>query len=101
MVQWLGLGAFTGKLAWVQSLVGELRSHKPCGTAKKKTTLAGILGSSLLLTDRIDDFIVIVIFQKAGQRPLLQGPMKALQGRAKYIYFYTTHICFTLLFLPH
>ena len=53
------------------------------------------------MTDRIDDFIVIVIFQKAGQRPLLQGPMKALQGRAKYIYFYTTHICFTLLFLPH
>ena len=33
-VQWLGLRAFT---AWalVQSLVGELRSHKPRGTAKE------------------------------------------------------------------
>ena len=28
-VQWLGLGAFTA-VAQVQSLVGELRSHKPC-----------------------------------------------------------------------
>ena len=35
MVQWLGLGAFTA-VAQVQSLVGELRSHKPCGAAKKK-----------------------------------------------------------------
>ena len=29
------LGAFTA-VAWVQSLVGELRSHKPCDMAKKK-----------------------------------------------------------------
>ena len=28
MVQWLGLGTFTAR-AWVQSLVGELRSYKP------------------------------------------------------------------------
>ena len=35
MAQWLGLGAFTA-LAWVQSLVGELRSQKPRGAAKKK-----------------------------------------------------------------
>ena len=34
-VQWLGLGAFTS-VAWVQSLVGEVRSCKPRGTAKKK-----------------------------------------------------------------
>ena len=33
--QWLGLGAFTAT-AQVQSLVGELRSCKPCGKAKKK-----------------------------------------------------------------
>ena len=33
VVQWLGLGAFT-LVAWVQSLVGELRSYKPQGTAK-------------------------------------------------------------------
>ena len=39
-VHWLGLGAFTAG-AHVQSLVGELRSHKPCGTAKtnKQTTM--------------------------------------------------------------
>ena len=35
MVQWLGLGAFNAR-TWVQSLVGELRSHKLCGEAKKK-----------------------------------------------------------------
>ena len=33
--RWLGLGAFTAT-AQVQSLVGELRSRKPCGKAKKK-----------------------------------------------------------------
>ena len=31
---WLGFWAFTA-MARVQSLVGELRSHKPCGAAKK------------------------------------------------------------------
>ena len=35
MVQWLGLGAFTA-VAQIQSLVRELRSHKPRGSAKKK-----------------------------------------------------------------
>ena len=35
VVQWLGLGAFTA-VAQVQSLIGELKSHKPCGMAKKK-----------------------------------------------------------------
>ena len=35
VVQWLRLGAFTA-VAQVQSLVGELRSHKLCGMAKKK-----------------------------------------------------------------
>ena len=38
MVQWLGLGSFTAR-ARVQSLVGELRSHKPRGTAKTKKIL--------------------------------------------------------------
>ena len=33
-VQWLELGAFTA-VAWVQSLVRELRCHKPHGTVKK------------------------------------------------------------------
>ena len=33
MVQWLGLGAFI-TVAWVQSLVWELRSPKPHGAAK-------------------------------------------------------------------
>ena len=35
VVQWLGLGAFTA-VAWLQSLVGELRSLTPCSVAKKK-----------------------------------------------------------------
>ena len=35
VVQWLGLCAFTA-VAWVQSLIGELRSHKLLSTAKKK-----------------------------------------------------------------
>ena len=34
MVWWLGLGTFTA-VVQVQSLVGELRFHKPDGTAKK------------------------------------------------------------------
>ena len=34
--QWLELDAFTAG-AWVQSLVGKLRSHKPWDWAKKKT----------------------------------------------------------------
>ena len=34
-VKWLGLSAFTA-LARVQSLVAELRSHKPPGAAKKQ-----------------------------------------------------------------
>ena len=33
--QWLELDAFTAG-AWVQSLVGKRRFHKPCGMAKKK-----------------------------------------------------------------
>ena len=38
VVQWLGLGTFTGG-ACVQSLFGELRSHKPhCEAKKKKVT---------------------------------------------------------------
>ena len=36
VVQWLGLGAHIAG-AWVRSLVGELRSHKPWGAAKKQT----------------------------------------------------------------
>ena len=35
VVQWLGFGAFTA-VAWVQPLVGELRSSKLCGMAKIK-----------------------------------------------------------------
>ena len=35
VVQWLGLSAFTAR-AWVQSLVRELRSHKPSGATRKK-----------------------------------------------------------------
>ena len=34
----LGLGTFTA-VAWVQTLVSELRSCKPCGTAKQTNTL--------------------------------------------------------------
>ena len=35
VVHWLGLDTFTA-LAWVQSLVRKLVSHKICGTAKKE-----------------------------------------------------------------
>ena len=35
VVQRLGLGTFTAG-AWVQSLIGELRSHKMLGVVKKK-----------------------------------------------------------------
>ena len=35
VVQWLGLSAFTA-VAQVQSLVRELKSHKPWGVAKNK-----------------------------------------------------------------
>ena len=35
VVQWLGLSAFIA-MAWVQSLFGELRSHKLHAAAKKK-----------------------------------------------------------------
>ena len=35
-VQWLGLSTFTVVVAQVQSLVRELRTHKPRGTTKKK-----------------------------------------------------------------
>ena len=45
-VEWLGLGTFTAR-AQVQSLVGELRSHKSCSAAKilkkkKKTVRDGL-----------------------------------------------------------
>ena len=41
MAWWLGFQAFTA-VAWIQSLVGELRFHKPCGVAKKKdSSLSG------------------------------------------------------------
>ena len=36
MVQWLGLTAFTA-VAWIQFLVGELRSHKPYNVANSPT----------------------------------------------------------------
>ena len=39
VVQWLGLSAFTAR-ARVQSLVGELRSCKLCGVAKKNSRKA-------------------------------------------------------------
>ena len=43
VVLWLGLSAFTAR-AWVQSLVGELRTHKPDGMAsKRKIALERIL----------------------------------------------------------
>ena len=36
MVQWLGLLALTADRAQVQYLVRELKSHEPCGVAKKE-----------------------------------------------------------------
>ena len=45
MVQWLGLGAFTA-VAWVPSLVEELRSRNPRSMAKKKKKKEGAMGMS-------------------------------------------------------
>jgi len=45
-VQWLGVGIFT-IMACVQSLVGELRSCKPHGVAKKKKLSKWIKGLSV------------------------------------------------------
>lgn len=42
MVQWLGLDTFT-VVDQVQSLIGELRSHKPHDVAKKNKMVGGIL----------------------------------------------------------
>ena len=39
MVQWLGLGTFTA-VAWVQSLVRELRPRRPHSLGQKKEILA-------------------------------------------------------------
>ena len=35
LIQWLGFQAYTA-MAWVQSLVGKLRSHKPAHPLKQK-----------------------------------------------------------------
>ena len=40
-IQWLGLDASTS-VAWVQSLVGELRSRKPPGMARKKKVISQV-----------------------------------------------------------
>ena len=47
MVQWLGLSTFTA-VTWVQSLVGELRCHKPCGKKKKKNQISGSQGLGVM-----------------------------------------------------
>ena len=62
MVQWLGLGVFTAE-AQVPSLVGELRSLKPCSTTKKQKNnkkregdadnSTSLMGSSWGLNERI------------------------------------------------
>ena len=46
MVKWLELGTFSVG-AWVQSLVGELRSQKMHGTAEKKKKVMFILCEEL------------------------------------------------------
>ena len=51
MVPWLGLGALNAG-AQLRSLVGELRSRKPCGTAKKKKQLK-ILAFIVFLVARV------------------------------------------------
>ena len=52
MVQWLRLGAFTAR-ARVQSLVGELRSCKPRGTAKKRKSSGSSAWQRFLRLDTI------------------------------------------------
>ena len=44
--------------AWVQSLVWELRSHKPCGTAKKKVNgLWNVIGLTVI-AERLLRFMI-------------------------------------------
>lgn len=47
-VQWLGNNVFTA-VAGVQFLVGELRSRKPCGVAKKENKISCFCILALLL----------------------------------------------------
>ena len=50
MVQWLGLVTFT-VVAWVQSLVRELKSHKPRGTTTTAKKFCFILNVSKGFSD--------------------------------------------------
>ena len=49
VVQWLGLHASTAG-GRVQSLVGEIRSHKPKGTVKKKKKKKDLSGKEAAIT---------------------------------------------------
>ena len=52
VVQWLGLGAFTA-MAWVQTLVGELRSHFPQATQRSQKNIYIYFFSSLIVSNLI------------------------------------------------
>ena len=60
--QWLELDAFTAG-AWVQSLVGKRRFHKPCGMAKKKKKTE----NSTLTLHHNAKFIFIISQHKKGE----------------------------------
>ena len=47
MVSWLGFDTSLS-WAWVQSLVRELRFHKPCGTVREKKKKEVLINSDLL-----------------------------------------------------
>ena len=59
-VQWLGLGTFTAG-AWVQSLVGELRSQKQwCGQKKKKKGINIIIYISSCFSLSLSDIYIYI-----------------------------------------
>ena len=67
VVQWLGLHAFIA-VACVQSLVGELRSHKPASVAKKKKITANPKNH----TSQVKDFSAFLCVGRCKSLGVLQ-----------------------------
>ena len=67
MVQWLELHVFTAR-AWVQSLLRELRSCKPRGTAKKKKKkyiISQVLKNNVVKTSLIHNVKIFFLKKSA------------------------------------
>ena len=78
MVQWLGLGAFNAR-TWVQSLVGELRSHKLCGEAKKKKK--GKRKERKKISSKVQYTVTILLGNLGTQRAAIRVSGAAVDGQ--------------------